>query len=91
MGWRRAYGQTTRRDCFYGEHFQDEGAVRQHLHDWLETVANARVHGTTGQHPRAHFEVLERAQLKLYLVPQSLLHVMPARETRKVDKTGLIS
>ena len=80
-----------KRDCFYGEQFADENAVHQHLHDWLETVANARVHGTTGQHPREHFEALERSQLKPYLVPQSLLHLMPARETRKVDKTGLIS
>jgi len=80
-----------KRDCFYGEQFQDENAVREHLHDWLETVANARLHGTTGHHPRAHFETLERAQLKPYLVPQSLLHVAQAIETRKVDKTGLIS
>ena len=34
---------------------------------------------------------MERAQLKPYLVPQSLLHVAQAIETRKVDKTGLIS
>ena len=80
-----------KRDCFYGEHFQDEEAVRQHLHDWLETVANARLHGTTGQHPRAHFEAMERCQLKPYLIPQGLLHLAPDRETRKVDKTSLIS
>jgi hypothetical protein len=38
-----------------------------------------------------HFEALERSHLKPYLVPQSLLHVAPTGETRKVDKTGLIS
>lgn len=80
-----------KRDCFYGEHFQDEEAVRQHLHDWLETVANARLHSTTRKHPREHFRTMERAQLKPDLVPQSLLNVAPARETRKVDKTSLIS
>ena len=80
-----------KRDCFYGERFQNQEAVRQHLYDWLETVANARLHGTTGQHPREHFEAVERSQLRPYLVPQRLLEMAPARETRKVDKTGLIS
>jgi len=80
-----------KRDGLYGERFQDEEAVRHHLHDWLETVANVRVHGTTGQQPRVHFEAQERRQLRPYLVPQSLLHVAVSAETRQVDKTGLIS
>lgn len=80
-----------KRDCFYGETFQEEEGVRRHLHDWLEAVANVRLHGTTGQHPRPHFEALERCQLKPYLVPQSLLQTAPCTETRQVDKTGLIS
>lgn len=80
-----------KRDCLYGEVFRSEAAVRQHLHDWLETVANARTHGTTGRQPRAHFEADERVHLKPYLVPQSLLQRDPSREIRQADKTGLIS
>lgn len=80
-----------KQDALYGERFTDEAAVRQHLRDWLETVANTRVHGTTGRVPREHFDVDERAQLRPYLVPDSLLHQRPATETRRADKTGLIS
>ena len=80
-----------KQDCLYGEHFASETAVREHLQDWLERVANARCHGTTGREPRVHFEAQERAHLRPYLVPDSVLRVPPATETRRADKTGLIS
>lgn len=80
-----------KQDCLYGESFSSEETVRQHLHDWLETVANARTHGTTGYQPREHFEADERLHLKPYMVPQSLLQADVSREIRQADKTGLIS
>jgi transposase len=80
-----------KQDCLYGEVFESEAAVRQHLQHWLETVANVRHHGTTGQSPRAHFEAQERTHLRPYLVPQSLLTAYTGRSTRRADKTGLIS
>ena len=80
-----------KQDCLYGERFASETAVREHLQDWLERVANARCHGTTGREPRVHFEAQERAHLRPYLVPDSVLRVPPATETRRADKTGLIS
>jgi transposase len=80
-----------KQDALYGEHFESETALREHLQQWLETVANARTHGTTGREPRAHFEAEERAQLRPYLVPSSLLNTTPAQHRRRADKTGLIS
>lgn len=80
-----------KQDALYGERFADEAAVRAHLRDWLETVANARTHGTTGRTPREHFDTDEQAQLHPYLVPDSVLHQHPATDTRRADKTGLIS
>lgn len=80
-----------KQDALYGERFESETALREHVHDWLETVANARTHGTTGREPRAHFEAEERAQLRPYRVPPSLLNTTPEQHRRRADKTGLIS
>ncbi len=78
-----------KQDCLYGETFRNEQHLREHVQDWLDTVANVRIHGTTGEVPRERFERDELALLKPYLSP---VCVTPAtRETRKVDKTGLIS
>lgn len=80
-----------KQDCLYGEVFDSEASVRQHLQGWLAAVANVRTHGTTGQAPRTYFDAEEKAQLRPYLVPQSLLQSGTALPTRRVDKTGLIS
>ena len=80
-----------KQDALYGETFESEAALHQHLQHWLETVANARTHGTTGREPRAHFEADERAQLRPYMVPASLLDTAPTEHRRRADKTGLIS
>lgn len=80
-----------KQDAFYGECFESEAAMHQHLQYWLETVANAREHGTTGHQPRAHYEREERALLRPYTAATALLHSAPAHETRRADKTGLIS
>lgn len=78
-------------DGLYGEQFEDWSAMEQHLHQWLEEVANARTHGTTGQVPRAHYEARERAKMRPYLSPACLWPASVPGEPRKVDKTGLIS
>lgn len=80
-----------KQDALYGEHFDSETALRQHLQHWLETVANVRTHGTTGREPHAHFELEERSQLRPYQVPDSLLDTMSTQHRRRADKTGLIS
>jgi len=80
-----------KRDCLYGERFADEADLCAHVQQWLEEVANLRCHGTTGRQPRALFEAEERAHLRAYLTPALLGPAAPAREARKVDKTGLIA
>ena len=79
-------------DALYGEQFADWPEVESHLHQWLEAVANARIHGTTGEVPRARYERLEREKMRAYLTPVCLApeEAVPG-ESRKVDKTGLIS
>src|SRR3546814_110512 len=71
--------------------FASEQDLRHHLQHWLETVANARVHGTTGRVPREHFEQEERQHLRSYLSPTSLVLRGSCAQTRRADKTGLIS
>ena len=80
-----------KQDALYGEAFENETAVHQHLQHWLKTVASIRIHGTTGREPRAHFEAEERAKLRPYAVPERLLQSAPEQQTRRADKTGLIS
>lgn len=78
-----------KQDCFYGESFRDAQHLREHVRHWLDTVANVRTHGTTGEAPKLRFERDEQALLKPYLTPTCV--TPSARETRKADKTGLIS
>lgn len=75
----------------YGEQFEDWAALDQHLQQWLEEVANARTHGTTGQVPRAHYAAEEQARMRPYLTPACLAPSGVPGAPRKVDKTGLIS
>lgn len=75
----------------YGETFDDWGHLQQYMSEWLEQVANARCHATTGKQPRAHFETDERHTLKTYLTPVDVQQTGQKTLTRKVDKTGLIS
>lgn len=58
--------------------------------NWLDTIANQRLHATTGQVPRVYYDQHERAHMKPYLTPRNV-HVNGQRLTRKADKTGLIS
>ena len=73
-----------------GEVFDDWDHLEAHVRQWLDEVANIRRHGTTGEAPQVRFERDEQAQLGPYLTPASLAPQASA-ETRKVDKTGLLS
>ncbi|MCA9971902.1 MAG: transposase, partial [Anaerolineales bacterium] len=78
-------------DGLYGEDFEDWSALAAHLRDWLECVANVRVHGTTGEIPKLRFDSREQAALKPYLSPACLRAPHTEGVLRKVDKTGLLS
>jgi len=80
-----------KQDCLYGEAFDSEQLLREHVQQWLETVANVRRHGTTGRVPREHFELDERACLRAYLSPSLVTAPVVTEQTRRADKTGLIS
>lgn len=79
-------------DALYGEQFSDWSALEQHLQQWLDKVANARIHGTTGQVPLERYDREERAKMRPYLSPACVTSTgsVPG-EPRQVDKTGLIS
>jgi len=80
-----------KQDGLYAEHFQDQLEVRRHVVDWLDEVANVRLHGTTGRQPREHFEAEERSHLRPYLTPPCIAEPGSDLAHRKVDKVGLIS
>jgi transposase len=79
-----------KRDCLYGETFSDEADLRGHVQQWLDEVANVRIHGTTGRAPHELFAAEEAAHLRSYQPPAAATSTAEAAR-RKVDKTGLIS
>jgi transposase len=48
----------------YGRTFLNDADLDQQRLRWLEHIANVRVHGTTGEQPRIHFDRDERMQLQ---------------------------
>jgi transposase len=75
----------------YGETFVDWRDLERYVADWLEHTANQRIHGSTGQSPRALYEREEQARMQPYLTPTCLQVASAAVVTRKADKTGLIA
>jgi len=75
----------------YGETFNDWISLETYVADGLDTVANKRVQGTTGQQPWAHYDHEEKVKMLSYLTPSCLQNKVMAHETRQVDKTSLIS
>jgi transposase len=75
----------------YGETFADWRDLEQYVADWLDRMANQRIHGRTGQSPRTLYEGEEKAKLLPYLTPSCLAAAAAAVVTRKADKTGLIA
>lgn len=74
-------------DCLCGDEFTDWQDMVRHTQTWLEDVANARVHGTTGKVPREVYEAHERGTMKPYVA----IGLPREQSERKADKTGLIS
>jgi transposase len=75
----------------YGETFTDWKCLETYVAEWLDTVANKRVHGTTGQQPWVHYDHEEKVKMQSYLAPSCLENRSAAQKTRQVDKTSLIS
>jgi hypothetical protein len=75
----------------YGETFTDWKNLDTYMLDWLNTVANKRLHGTTGQQPWTHYDCEEKVKMQPYLTPACLSVKSTTQETRQVDKTSLIS
>ncbi|MDR4651647.1 MAG: hypothetical protein MRJ52_04525 [Nitrosomonas sp.] len=64
-------------------------ALQAHMTDWLDGIANQRLHGTTGQQPAAYSRD-QRAETicRAYLRPSCVdATASQARMTRKADKT----
>lgn len=80
-----------KKDGLYGERFDDWKHLKQHIGQWLDDTANVRIHGTTGEPPRQRYDRDERAHMGGYLTPAYLTQVQSPQDTRKVDKTGLLS
>ncbi|MCK5189038.1 MAG: IS21 family transposase, partial [Methylococcales bacterium] len=77
-------------NALYGETFNDWVALESYMADWLDTVANQRIHATTGKVPQTYYDALEHEHMKPYLSPETV-HLNGQMLTRKADKTGLIS
>lgn len=79
-------------DGLYGESFANWQELQAHLLQWLEETANARVHATTAEVPRNHYERDEKPAMAAYLTPAGMEELQGvAQQTRKADKTGLIA
>ena len=76
-------------NALYGESFDEWVHLRSYMVDWLDTIANIRLHGTTGIAPQRLYDNQERNRMQSYLTPVTFDAIDPI--TRKVDKTGLIS
>jgi len=77
-------------NALYGETFDSWSDLESYMANWLDTIANQRLHATTGKVPRVYYDQNERTHMKPYLTPPNV-HVNRQRLTRKADKTGLIS
>ena len=78
-------------NALYGETFDNWSALESYMADWLDTVANQRVHATTGKVPQAHYDDLERGYMKPYLSPNVCPLKWPDADPQsRQDWTGLI-
>lgn len=76
--------QYVKNDFLYGEYFRDIEHVRREGINWLNTVANVRIHGTTHAQPDALYEEDKKH------INQSF-YIKDENNIRVVDKTGLIN
>lgn len=78
-------------NCLYGDTFENQQSVEHHVLGWLNTVANDRIHATTGKRPQVLYDDQEREVMQGYLTPAFVHPSGQQQLTRKADKTGLIS
>lgn len=72
---------------YYGREYKDVEDLNSQLKIWLKEIANAKVHGTTGEIPQERL-IEERN----YLKPLPAIDApLPIYESRKASKTALIS
>lgn len=74
-----------------GKTFDSWQHLEQHIGQWLDDTANVRIHGTTGEPPRQRYDRDEQVHMGGYLTPAYLTQLPSPQDTRKVDKTGLLS
>lgn len=73
---------------FYGEEFNSVQDVESKLLDWVNQVANVRIHGSTQKIPIEVYQSEEKEKMS----PNSTLNdPLNKKDRRKVDKTSLIS
>lgn len=60
-------------NCFYGMVFKDFEEARERLRNWLDNVANVRIHGTTKKVPKEVFNSIEKE--KLLALPVEGYHI----------------
>lgn len=80
-----------KQNALYGEVFKNWYDLESYLANWLDTVANIRIHGTTGEAPRVRYDSVEFVRMRPYRTPELVHKNGQVVVTRKVDKTGLIS
>jgi len=76
-------------DFFYGDTFDSFDQLKTDLFNWVDTVANNRIHGTTMKRPGEVYSLVEQSKMKSYLQPGMMFDVNGQK--RNVDKTSLIS
>lgn len=76
-----------RQDFFLARHFRNLGDLNAQLRQWLDTVANVRLHGTTQRIVAEHFAE-ERASLQP--LPATVFNAV-IRLERRVSHEGLVS
>lgn len=80
-----------KQNALYGERFDSWSGLEAYMDDWLNNIANKRTHGTTGEQPIIRYERDEKQHMGDYLTPEYMMVQAKAKESRKADKTGLIS
>jgi transposase len=70
-----------KKNAIAGRAFESFAALEAHLEQWTREIADVRVHGTTGEAPRARFDHHEAAALK------SIVGTGPFETTRELRRT----
>ena len=82
-----------RESFFYAREFTGDADLNDQVHRWLTSVANLRIHGTTGEPPLHRFQAGEAALLQpLAPRPYHSLTLLPRKpaEQRRVHVPGIL-